>query len=218
MRRRTRQYLLLGMAALLVASCTTASTEPPAGALKADAAFPTVVGTKWVTRTTDHQTGSKTERTWTVVDVSYEGRSVHGMTDGTDVIVLDKATRNWIATLRDGKERFVADPHDGTFSWPLWVGKSWMATHTYYDRVLGRRWNPIRAWWQVAAYEDVTVPAGTFKAFRLESSPDTNNATRTTLWYGSEVTVVVKRIFERTADHYLGYGRFTTELVRFERQ
>jgi len=63
----------------------------------------------------------------------------------------------------------------------------------------------------------VIVPAGTFTALRLESSPGTNNATSTTFWYSPEARVMVKRIYERTTDHYLGYGKFTTELVRYER-
>ena len=203
------------MVAFLFAACATAPTEPPAGTVKVDVGIPSV-GTKWVTRRTDHQAGGTTDRTSTVVEASYQGRSVYGITDGTDVSVFDKATRNWIATLRDGKERFAASPDDGTFTWPLWVGKSWMASYTYDDRERGRSWNPVQTWWKVAAYEDVTVPAGRFKAFRLEGSPGTNNATQVTFWYAPEVRLTVKHVMERTSGHYLGYGKFTSELVKYE--
>lgn len=198
----------------LFAACATAPPEPPAGAMKVYAEIP-AVGTKWVTKRTDHQTGGATGRTWTIVEVSYPGRAVYGTSDGTETAVYDKATRNWIATLRGGNERFAASPDDGTFSWPLWVGKSWMASYTYDDRERGRSFSPVQAWWTVAAYENVTVPAGTFKAFRLESAPGTNNATRIVFWYAPDLKLTVKHVFERTSDHYLGYGKFTTELVEF---
>lgn len=201
--------------AVLLAACATAPVEPPAGAVKVDAAAP-APGTKWVTRTLDHQSGGVTEQTWTMVEASYPGRTVYGATDGTDTRVHDKATRNWIATLRDGKERAAASPDDGTFAWPLWVGRTWMASYTYHDRERGRSWNPVQTWWKVAAYEDVTVPAGTFKAFRLEGSPGTNNATQITFWYAPDVKLTVKHVFERTSGHYLGYGKFTTELIKYE--
>ncbi len=213
MRTSTRRYALL---ALFLTGCATAATEPPAGSARFDFAVPTV-GTKTVYRIADHQRGGTREETWTVVETTHGGRPVFGLSDGVDVRVFDKATGNWLATLRDGKERFAASPDDGTFSWPLWVGKSWMASYTYYDRERGRSWNPVVTWWKVVAYEDVTVPAGKFKALRLESSPGTNNVTHTTFWYSPEARILVKRIFERTANHYLGYGKFTTELVRHNR-
>ncbi len=214
MRTNTGSYLLL---ALLLSGCAaTAPSEPPAGSARFDAAVP-AVATKAVYRITDHRRGEAREETWTVVETSHEGRPVFGISDGVNVRVFDKATGNWLATLRDGKERFAAAPDDGTFSWPLWVGKSWMASYTYYDRERGRSWDPVVSWWKVAAYEDVIVPAGMFKALRLESSPGTNNSTRTTSWYSPEARIVIKRIYERTADHYLGSGKFTTELVRYER-
>lgn len=216
MRRGSGNCLLLTLLLVLAGCATTASTEPPAGAVKFDAAMP-AVGTKLVYRTTDHQGGGTREETWTVVEASYEKRLVFGISDGVDLRIYDKATGNWIATLRDGKERISMSPDSGTFSWPLWVGKSWLATFAYYDRVRGRSWNPVENWWKVAAYEDVTVPAGTFKALRLEASPGTNNATQQTFWYSPEAKIVVKRILERTSGHYLGYGKFTTELVKYER-
>jgi hypothetical protein len=214
MRIGSRSYVV---AALLLAGCAgIVATEPPPDAMKFDAAVP-AVGIKAVYRITDHQTRGAREETWTVVEASYEKRPVFGISDGVDLRVYDKRTGNWIATVRDGKERFSVSPDSGTFSWPLWVGKSWLATFAYYDRVRGRSWSPVDTWWKVTAYEDVTVPAGTFKALRLESSPGTNNATQETLWYAPDARLVVKRIYERTSGHYLGYGKFTTELVRYER-
>lgn len=214
MRIRSGCFLFVGL--MLAACAGTVTMEPPQGSVKFEAALP-VVGTKAVFRITDHQVASTREETWTVVEASsHEGRPVFGMSDGGNIQLFDKATRNWIATLRDGKERFSASPDDGTFLWPLWVGKTWQASYTYNDRGRGQSFSPVQTWWKVAAYEDITVPGGTFKALRLESSPGTNNATRVTFWYAPEIRLVVRRNFERTADHYQGSGKFTTELVKYE--
>jgi len=61
--------------------------------------------------------------------------------------------------------------------------------------------------WKVEAYDDATVPAGTFKAFRLRSSPGMNNASYDTIWYDPGTKLQVKRVYERTAGHFLGSGR-----------
>ncbi len=49
----------------------------------------------------------------------------------------------------------------------------------------------------VAAYEEITVPAGSFKAFRLESTPAENSGVRKILWYAPEIQLYVKRVSER---------------------
>jgi hypothetical protein len=76
-----------------------------------------------VTRRTDHQ-GTTTTRTWVILqEGSHEGRPVfRGAVAGT-VVMYDKATRSYVATLREGKLAESFSPHTGTYSWPLQVGK-----------------------------------------------------------------------------------------------
>lgn len=201
---------------IFIGSCApvTPPTEPPQGVFKADVGFPTP-GTKWVTRTVN-QDGAASTTAFTVLEEDlYEGKPVYRIQFGRDISIYDKATRNWIVTLRDRTERFKASPDDGTFFWPLWVGKWWRASYTYYNHVQGRSWSPVEFTWEVKAYEEVKVPAGTFKAFRIESSPGRNAATFTTLWYAPEIKLIVKRISERTSDHYLGPGKSLTELIEY---
>ena len=203
-----KKALLMGLIAFL-AGCAT--TEPPPGAFKADVGFPSP-GTKWVSRTVDH-TGAATTKTLTVLEEgAYEGKPAYRVSDGVNVVILDKATRNWIATLRGEKVRFANSPHDGTFSPPLWVGKSWLASYQYYDYDLGRSFTNVYYRWRVEAYEDITVPAGTFKAFRLEGNTPYSS---TTLWYAPGVKLIVKRVYERGIGHYLGSGKFVTELIEY---
>lgn len=216
---RTSVIFSIPMLLVSVLGCsaiTTAEAGAPADTPRADIGIP-AVGSVHVMRVTDHQKKSMQEVTWTAVEATYPNRQVYGMSNGTDIYLYDKGTRNWIATFRGDTLLASASPEEGTFSWPLEVGKSWTASYSYYDGISRRSWNPIVAYWKVVAYEDVTVPAGTFKAFRLESSPGTNNAVELTVWYAPDVKLIVKRTSERMSNHYLGYGKFTTELVRMEK-
>ncbi|MGH9461125.1 MAG: hypothetical protein ACRD1X_07895 [Vicinamibacteria bacterium] len=208
---RTGGYKLVALVLFLGGCAGAMTTEPPPGATKVEREFP-APGTKWVNRSTDH-TGATTTATITALgEDTYEGKPVYRFSDGVDVFLFDKATHSWVGTLRDGKERSSASPNDGSGSSPLWVGKTWPASFTYYDRERGRSFSNVSYWWKVAAHEDVTVPAGTFKAFRLEGS---NPFSSVTLWYAPSIKLIVKRIYERGAGHYLGYGKFTTELFEF---
>jgi hypothetical protein len=149
---------------------------------------------------------------------AYGGKPVYRISDGAGIMIFDKATRNFVATLReDGQERTAVSPHDGTFSWPLWVGKSWRSSYTLYDRARGRS-DQLGVSWKVEAYEDVTVPAGTFKAFKLVSTPGVGMAAYYTSWYAPDARLIVKHIYERTPQHLMGPGKFTTELIELARK
>ena len=65
-------------------------------------------------------------------------------------------------------------------------------------------------------YEDVTVPAGTFKAFRPESTPGENSGVRKVIWYALAIHLFVRRQYERGPRHFLGPAQGTFELVEFQ--
>jgi hypothetical protein len=203
---------LLGAGALLLVSQSAVaqtSASPPAGP-----GFPPP-GTRYVIEHRD-QAGKTRRLPATVLEEGvFEGRPVYQVTGGPDTIVVDKATRNSIATLREGKVVWKFSPHEGTYAWPLEVGKSWTATYAAEDPVRKQRWDRVQEHWTAAAYEEVTVPAGTFKAFRLESTPGENSGVRKTLWYAPEIHLFVKRVSERGPRHVQGPGKDTFELVEF---
>jgi hypothetical protein len=64
-----------------------------------------------------------------------------------------------------------ASPHSGSLSFPLFVGKSWNHPYTYTFSNLsgGQIWTRDRRA-TVTSYEKITVAAGTFDAFKIESS------------------------------------------------
>ena len=124
-----RKLLLLSLMSLLGSCVVTASeSEPPAGGVRAEMGFP-APDTKWVARFAN-QTGSSATITYTVLgEGTYEGKSVYRVSGGFDTQVYDKATGNMVAILRMGKEANAFEPHEGTFSWPLYLGKSWTASY-----------------------------------------------------------------------------------------
>jgi hypothetical protein len=204
----------VGVAILLLAANLARGQTPPApGAV---AGFPPP-GTTYVIEHRD--SAGKTRRLAATVleDGVFERQPVYRVTDGSTVVVLDKATRNAIATLKDGKLIWRFTPHEGTYAWPMEVGKSWSATYAAEDPVRQRKWHRVEEAWTIAAYEEITVRGGTFRAFRLESTPGENSGVRKTLWYAPEIHLYVKRISERGPNHFQGPGKDTFELVEFVR-
>ena len=113
----------------------------------------------------------------------------------------------WLATLApDGKPAMTWDPPIG-WDWPLEVGKSWkrkysVTIHAQGVTVSGEYTGTVDA------FEDVTVPAGTFKAFRVSTS-DTLGINDTT-WWSPELGIVLKRVLVRTEKNAVGPGRRET--------
>ncbi len=200
----------------VLAGCTPTTpvpvTAPPPGIVPAEVGFPPV-GTQWVMRSTDHTTGVPVEVTWsTLGHGTYRGQPVFQLRAGIDIQLYDPTTRSLMAVVRDNKPRWEYWPHFGDSSSPLWVGKTWVARFGLWNYELGMRWPDLTISWKVVAYEDVTVPAGTFKAFKLEGS---NLWVRITKWYAPEEKLIVKSVLERLRNNYLGPGGETSELLEY---
>lgn len=97
------------------------------------------------------------------------------------------------------------------YQWPLQVGKAWTAENTVTVHPAG---NPVktRTDYRVESWGDVTVPAGTFKAFKLRW---TNNLGETEVRWVSPANGLstVKRHVERPATHPQGAGVLDAELL-----
>lgn len=186
-------------------------TQPPGSVLGERPPFPPP-GTRWVTRTTGEQDRT---RTLTVLpDGVWEGRPVHRLAvEDENVILVDLETQNYIARLEGDTPVFVMTPHDGRFTWPLFVGKRWTSTFDADDVARGRRFRDVTSSWVVDAYEPVTVAAGRFDAFRLQSRPVRHSGVTTTLWYAPEIGLVVREIAVREGTPSMPGGRSVTELV-----
>jgi hypothetical protein len=140
----------------------------------------------------DRTVGDQRETvTWIVIDeTAHQGRTVLRLISDVGYEYYDSETKSWVATMLHDKLQEVS-PHNGQLSSPLRVGKSWQATFLYTRRD-GSKAEQKRTW-EVEARETVTVPAGSFDAFRIRSSDD---ALTITLWYAPELNFYVKRVTE----------------------
>ena len=189
------------------------SREPPAGAIKADVGFP-APGTRWRARFINAK-GVTTTNLFTISDDEpRDGKPVHRMNWGTSANLYDKATANHIATLRNGKETESYTPHDGTFDWPLYVGKSWKAHYVYRNLLRQTTIDPVQHEYRVETYEKVVLPAGTWDTFRI-TSQNVNGTSLSTIWYAPDLKLIAKRINETTASHSSGITKTIYEIIEY---
>jgi hypothetical protein len=114
--------------------------------------------------------------------------------------VLRTDTAAVVAVLGPG-DRVVLhyDPPIGP-GWPLEVGKTKTDKLTLTTPSGAKV--PMTADWKVEAYEDVTVPAGTFKAWRISMAD--NFGYRSTIWSVPDRLGIVKQWREKAATHPMG--------------
>jgi hypothetical protein len=110
----------------------------------------------------------------------------------------------------DGKPLMSFDP-PVDYVWPLAVGKAWTTQYTVTVHATGAKL-PLRRDYRVEAFETVTVPAGSFKAWKV-SWKDSTGETETR-WFSPEAGLAtIKRRVDRPATHPQGAGVLDGELV-----
>jgi hypothetical protein len=139
----------------------------------------------------------------------WEGKRVTAFVWSTGVIVLNDDGA-WSAMLGPDDKPIVSwDPPVGP-DYPLEVGNTW--TKSYRLTVHATKQTiPFDMTGKVEAYEDVTLPAGTFKTFKIISSDTAGSETDT--WSDPEVGMWIKRIETRTAKHRAGPGKREIQLI-----
>jgi len=123
------------------------------------------------------------------------------------------AERRIVASARDGKPIQTYHPFEALYDWPLFGGKSWPSEFQVknYDR---NQTLDAKYVFTVEAFEEVTVPAGTFKTFRIRrTSPDDRD--RYVVWYEPKLGLEVKRDWERYATHPWGVGTHQMEMLSY---
>jgi hypothetical protein len=110
---------------------------------------------------------------------------------------------NWNGCTEDGKELESAEPCIAVFKWPLRVGKKWHSSYILRDYSQGIHISTSKVAMNIRAYEEVTVPGGTFEALRIQAGGET-------VWYAPSIGWAVK---EQIGTH--GEDGWCFELVEY---
>ncbi len=152
-----------------------------------------------------------------VEEMEHDGRLIHrteysppeddpgGPCDGANGNLFDARSFNWIGCLKGGELLAQKTPHTGMFAWPLQVGSKWRWHARWSDYAVrpdfsGPDWTD----YEVKAYEEVKVPAGTFMAYRVEIVRTQYESHTETAWFAPEIGQVIKGAWSRTSKN--GYG------------
>ena len=194
-------------AILVIAGCLGAAAGPAQAAGEKAEAPQIKVGDRWKTEQKDKRTGIKeSEITRTVTAVS--ANTIEGSeNDGAFKMTVELNPLESTTTVIAGDAKFL--------NFPIEVGKKWSFKYNFANKInQGKGRSQLDA--EVVAYEKVTVPAGSFDAFRIETKGFWNNeATRgngrskSIYWYAPAARSVVRTEYE---DGFNNWVRELTEL------
>jgi hypothetical protein len=153
-------------------------------------------------------------------DVQYQVTRGEGTWQGKKVIAF-KSSRGatimaapdsggWLAIVgADGKPVLSWEPAIG-WQYPLYVGRTWTTSHRQTMHAANRTLS-LDSTCKVEGYGDVSVAAGTFKAFEIACSNTVGSNDR--YWYSAEMGIFVKTNLTRDAKSPAGPGTQQAELV-----
>jgi len=201
---------------------TPPSPPPAAEARSVEAMEEPQVGDHWTYEMRDEITGDlKSTTTHTITDVSATEISIRFEILGKPGFGYQTYDRSW-DIINNGTWRFT--PNDGSgVRTPLAVGKSWSFKANDSNSTAGvslKRTGTSK----VTAKESITTRAGTFEAYKIETSIEMRNTndptkkfqTEQQVWYVPEINHWVKRTYvsrsygrvrERGALEMIEYGR-----------
>ena len=172
------------------------------------------LGTSWVSARSDTGSygsgsgkvaGKRGERMWQGAQmITFEGA------DGT---IIASSEGNWHGIYKGDTPIISWDPAL-SWAWPIEVGKTWTRDQRMTIHA-AKRTVAYTATQKVEAYEDVTVPAGTFKAFKI--STKTSLGDDNVAWFSPDLGIFIKQSLKRTAAHAQGPGTREIELLSYTR-
>ena len=170
-------------------------------------------GSTWTVRLTlsgSLGTGSRESIFESLGEVEWEGRWVNSQR-GITQNYFDDERRIIGASTTDGKLIQTYHPYEALYNWPLWVGKSWpseLQLKVYQSSLT----LDLKFDFAVEAFEEVAVPAGTFRTFRIRRTSPND---RMVVWYEPRLGLEVKRDWVRFATHPFGPGTHRMEMLSY---
>jgi hypothetical protein len=133
--------------------------------------------------------------------------------EGAAGTILARPNGDWLGMYKGDTPMVTWDPplH---WEWPIEVGKSWTRAQRVTNHAT-KQTTSYEITQKVEAYEDVTVPAGTFKTFRISTVNTLGDDNM--VWFSPNLGIFVKQVNKRTDKHALGAGTQTSELIGYTR-
>ena len=194
----------MALAAVLLSGCA----NPP----RAERYVPPAVGSTVEYRMVNTGSFGSTSGTLTmkVSEVLYEGRMLRKY-ETPSGSTLQSPMAGTVAVLSTAGQPLMRYDPPLDFNFPFVVGKTWTVDHVLTVGEGNRM--PMKTSWKVEAYEDVTVPAGTFKAWRVVMTD--NFGFRQTSWSMPDtIGMFAKRMSERPPGHPQGAGTQLLEMSK----
>jgi hypothetical protein len=219
--------ILRGGLAILALSIVAASwaTACPAETLPSAERPNPKVGDTAVFRNLDVRTGEKRETSIVVIQVDADKivQEASGSTSGTRTYTRDF---NLLEVKTGEKVTFTAKPFWASLRFPLDVGQTWDGF--FESEAVLRPRNRNTQWrWKahVVAAEAITVPAGTFQAFKIEydgryfahrGDLSWTGSYKETAWFAPSINHFVKREVEQRSPGVNFIDQRVIELVSFK--
>jgi len=154
------------------------------------------IGDKWTYK-------GATGKVWDTVVVDIKGNSfIVRPGERRDLDGYDMKTLNWNFLIKEGGEKTeYRGPFKSIFNFPIFVGKEWKYEAKSIPTGGSKEANFLNEL-KVERVEEVTVPAGTFKVYRIYYKQTHMPSTRNgwiCLWYSPVVKMWIKREVEKTS-------------------
>ncbi|MBL8325016.1 MAG: hypothetical protein JNJ89_08650 [Rubrivivax sp.] len=148
---------------------------------------------------------------WTHGQREWNGRKLVSFSSDFASQLMDPKTHGAVVQFNAAGQPTMSFSPELKLEWPLAAGKAWTSTHqltTYQPPgVLS-----LTMTFKVEVYEDVTVPAGTYKAFKVVQTSSFGEVDQN--WVVPSLGLAtVKRISDRPASHPLGAGHIEGVLL-----
>lgn len=145
---------------------------------------------------------------------TWQGRQVHRYDYPENSIVAKTDDPVAFVAIVKGDTPIISWDPPTPWEYPLEAGKSWSRKYKLNLHAAKRVLN-VETTWTVEAHEDVTVPAGTYKAWRVRTVDNLGNDDLR--WYAPATGIFIKQSLRRTAKHSAGPGTREIELVSYNR-
>lgn len=203
----TRITLCLALATSLLAGC---AAPPRAESGRVDQPIGSVL-VRIQKNTGSYGTGQVTTTSTRMAPRLWKGQQVAVYASNPGLTLYQLPPNGSFVGFFDGETPVLTFDPPSSYDWPLEVGKSWIRRYNLTNHQ-SNRVIPVEVKVAVEAYEDVTMPGGTFKTFRIRSVDNLGNDDVN--WFSPDLGVFVKQKLTRTAAHFDGAGTREVETIR----